>query len=282
MEARTYRWAEAWLGGYWVVTAMILIFGPGMSAASVKLALMQLGAAALLYMMSTWVERHPDWAKLYWVPWIPFFIWTYSNIDTVQRVLGQPLHDKLVQGWERAVWGKFSPAMEWSQLWPWLFFSEFLHLCYVTYYFMMPVLLIRLLSRDRNDLARLALCGGVSSLVASYIITIYFPVQGPRPLYPPLAVGLHGPIWTLTHAMLKKAAAAAAAFPSGHTSLAVATACLGWRWDRKWAPLYVIWGSGVVAATVYGRFHYTVDVFAGILVGVLCAAAVMFRDQDSQ
>jgi membrane-associated phospholipid phosphatase len=281
MEARTYRWAEAWLGGYWVITAIILILGPGTSSASVKLAVMQLGAAVALYVFSSWVDRHPDWAKLYWVPWIPCFIWTYSSIDMVQKVLAKPLHDGQVQGWEKAIWGSFSPAMEWSQLWPWLLFSEFLHFCYVTYYFMMPVLLIRLLRRDRDDLARLALCGGVSSLVASYLITIYFPVQGPRPLYPALAAALHGPIWTGCHAMLHKAAAAAAAFPSGHTSLAVATACLGWSWDRKWTPLYAIWALGVMAATVYGRFHYTVDVFAGILVGVLCAASVLYSDPDS-
>jgi membrane-associated phospholipid phosphatase len=282
MEARTIRWGEAWLGGYWLLTSAVLLFGPHNSAASVQLALLQLLAAAFLFILSSWCDRHPDYRWLFWVPWAPFFFWTYGNIDKVHQVLQWPTQDAVIQGLEHGLWGSITPALDWSQAWPWLPFSEAIHLCYITYYGMAPLLIIRLLRRDRDDLARLALAGTVSSLVCCYAINILIPVRGPRPLYPPLAEGLHGPIWTICHAALKKGAAGAAAFPSGHTSLSMATAFLAWRWDRKWFPVYGLWAAGVVSATVYGRFHYTIDVLAGTLLAAFCAGLVIFRDPDRQ
>ncbi|MBS2037810.1 phosphatase PAP2 family protein [bacterium] len=283
MEARTYRWGEAWFAGYWLLSSLLLLFGPHYTKASVQLGLLQLTAAAALMMFSSWCERHPNPGKwLFWVAWPPCFFWTYNNIDMVHQVLGWPTQDALVQSWEHGLWGSIDPALHWSQAWPWLWFSEFIHICYITYYAMMPVLIIRLLRRDREDLGRLALAAGVCSLVCCYTINIFFPVRGPRPLYPPLAESLHGPVWTFCHSMLKKAAAGAAAFPSGHTSLSVTTAILGWRWDRKLFPFYGIWAAGVVSATVYGRFHYSVDVLAGVLLALWAAGLVLFREPEHQ
>ncbi len=280
MEARTYRWGEAWLAGYWLLTSLMLMFGPHFSGASVQLALLQLLAAGALFMFSSWCDRHPDLAWLYWVPWAPFFFWTYGNIDKVHQALGWPVQDALIQGWEHAVWGNLKPALEWSLAWPWPWFSESIHLCYISYYGMAPLLILRLLRRDRDDLARLALAGAVSSLICCYTINILIPVRGPRPLYPPLADVLHGPVWTFCHALLKKGAAGAAAFPSGHTSLSMATAFMAWRWDRKLFPVYGLWAAGVVSATIYGRFHYSVDVMAGTLLAAVCAGLVIFRDPE--
>ena len=276
MEQRTIRWAEAWLAGYWLLTSAILLLGPHPSAAGIHLAMWQLLAAAFLYMLSTWCERHPSASFLFWLPWSPLFLWTYGNIDYVHKTLGWPYQDGLVRGWEHAIWRSIDPAMDWSRAWPWLWFSESIHVCYLTYYAMVPLLLIRVWRAGGSSRTlRLILTGGVSSLVACYTVNIFFPVQGPRPLYGPLADVLHGPVWTFCHSLLKKAAAGAAAFPSGHTSYSVTAAIMAWRWDRKWFPLYGLWAAGVVSATIYGRFHYSVDVLAGIVLASCCAGAVI-------
>ena len=282
MESTRYRWAEAWLGGYWLLTSMLLIFGPQSSPVTVKLAVLQFGAAIGLYVLSSWVDRHPGAVGLYWISWMPVILWTYGNIDKVQKALGRTPQDAMVGGWERTLWAGASPALEWSQRWPWLLFSEYLHVCYLIYFLLVPILIWRLMRREREDLARLVLCGGVSSLVLCYLINIAVPVLGPRPLLPPLDQVLHGPVWTLCHAALKKGAAGAAAFPSGHTAYTMCAIFMAWHWDRKWFALYSIWGLSVVAATVYGRFHYTVDVLAGVLVALVCAGAVIYSDPDSK
>lgn len=282
MQAHANRWAEAWLATYWVVTALILIFGPGANADTIKLAVTQMVAAGGLYVLSSWVDRHPAFIWLFWAQWLPSFLWTYKNIDVVQKVLKRPLFESTVVGWEKMIWGDFSPAMQWCKLWPSLYFSEVLHVCYLTYYLMMPILIARLLYRQREDLARLAGTAAVVSLVTCYAVADVFPVQGPRPLYPPLPADLHGPVWTFCHSLLKQGAAGAAAFPSGHTALAMVTAFVGWRWDRKLLPLYGLWAVGVAAATVYGRFHYSVDVLGGVFVAGLAAGAMIYCDPGDE
>lgn len=275
-----YRWAEGWLAGYWVLTSVLLIFGPKANQATIELGLLQAVAAVVLFVFNGWCQRHSGLTWMSWLVWIPAILWTYKNIDVVQKALNRPSFESQVQAWEKAIW-KFSPALEWSQAWPWLVFSEALHFCYCTYYLILPVLLVRLLRRDRDDLARICLAGGVSALVCSYFGSIWFPVQGPRPLFPPLAAELQGPLWTFCHWLSREGAAAAAAFPSGHVSLSSCVAIMAWRWDRKWMPLYLPWALGIAAATVYGRFHYTVDAAAGLMVAIFCAGVVLARDPDS-
>ena len=50
---------------------------------------------------------------------------------------------------------------------------------------------------------------------------------------------------------------------------------MGFCRDRRLLPIYLAWSVGTVCATVYGRFHYSVDSFAGIALGCLAAAIVL-------
>ncbi len=268
------KWAEAWLGGYWSLTAGILLFGPGANQDTYLLALLQLLAAAFSYIFSAWCDRHRRVSWLRWVPWAPLIGWTYKNIENVQMALGRPFIDKQLQHYEKAIWGG-SPAMAFSQWLPFRPFSEFLHYCYASFFFMLAVLILRQLFRGREDLGRIALGGAYASLVCCYSGSVLFPAVGPRPLYPALDAALHGPAWKLCHDMSREGAAAAAAFPSGHCAFATACLVLCWKLDRRLRWIYAVWAAGVILATVYGRFHYTLDSVAGIFIGMACAEAVL-------
>ena len=276
-------WAEASLGLYWIVTAGLLVGAGGSSPEALRLAVFQLLAAAGLFCFSTWCDARPDqsptgpwpWVRL--SPWPVLLMWTYKNIEVVQNVLGLPFLDAQLQAWDQAIWG-FSPAMEWSLRWNWLWFSEFLHFCYLTYMLNFAILIIRQVREGGIHLARVALGGGGLSLVLCFCGNCLCPALGPRHLLPPLADALHGPFWRLCHFLSKDGAAAAAAFPSGHCALSTATLILAWHLDRRRFPIYAIWSIGTLCSTVYGRFHYSVDSFAGMLIG--CAgAAIVLRSQ---
>ena len=97
MEARTYRWGEAWLAGYWLLTSLMLMFGPHFSGASVQLALLQLLAvkpeafkprerkplvaiALLGFIYSMWAlygtgEQAIFWGFLVLMAGIPLYTW---------------------------------------------------------------------------------------------------------------------------------------------------------------------------------------------------------------
>jgi len=59
-------------------------------------------------------------------------------------------------------------------------------------------------------------------------------------------------------------------FPSGHTAGALVTLLGMWKFRRPvfWAILPI--EVALIAATVYLRYHYVVDVLAGLVVGVAC------------
>ena len=59
------------------------------------------------------------------------------------------------------------------------------------------------------------------------------------------------------------------AFPSAHVAGSVVTLLCAWRYSRPAGLMLAPVVLGIVVATVYGRYHYFVDLPAGILVGVV-------------
>ncbi len=64
------------------------------------------------------------------------------------------------------------------------------------------------------------------------------------------------------------------AFPSLHTANAVTLVLMLWRHERRLLWLYGGLAAGIVAATIYLRFHYVVDVAAGAALAVAWQWAV--------
>lgn len=64
-----------------------------------------------------------------------------------------------------------------------------------------------------------------------------------------------------------------ATFPSLHTGFSVTVLLLVWRYSSNWVfrIAFTIWVSGIVFMTMYLRFHYVVDVIAGIALALLSA-----------
>ena len=54
-------------------------------------------------------------------------------------------------------------------------------------------------------------------------------------------------------------------FPSGHVAVAVVCWVLARRIDRRFGFAFALLAAGVTLSTVYLRYHYVVDVIAGVL-----------------
>ncbi|XRP96646.1 phosphatase PAP2 family protein [Methanocaldococcus sp. 16A] len=59
-------------------------------------------------------------------------------------------------------------------------------------------------------------------------------------------------------------------FPSGHTTLAFTLATTLLHLSRKIGLLFLIWAILVAYSRVYVGVHYPFDIFAGIIIGILC------------
>jgi membrane-associated phospholipid phosphatase len=61
--------------------------------------------------------------------------------------------------------------------------------------------------------------------------------------------------------------------PSGHTMMSILGILLAWRYRSRWRWLITIGGISVVISTVYLRYHYVVDVMAGLALAIIVYAA---------
>lgn len=148
---------------------------------------------------------------------------------------------------------------------------EVLTVCYALYYFH-PIVLGALLWRD--DHVEKTPGKRFPAFAFTILLTFYVsyagyflvPAIGPR-----FTVGHAGP---LPRAALAKAidgtldrleSSRRNCFPSGHTMVTVAVLVESARRSRKTFLGLLPFAAGLVAATVIGRYHYVVDVLAGLV-----------------
>jgi membrane-associated phospholipid phosphatase len=143
--------------------------------------------------------------------------------------------------------------------------NDVFYIFYATYYFIALTLGLALWFRDRNAARRF-----VFTLMVVYYVSYagYFtiPAYGPRfaqaDLYTksltetPVARAINDTINQLEKTKLD-------VFPSGHTMITVAVLIVAWKRARDvfWWLLPI--ASGLIASTVFCRFHYVVDLIAG-------------------
>ena len=147
---------------------------------------------------------------------------------------------------------------------------EALTVCYALYYFH-PIVLGALLWRD--DRVERTPGQRFPPFAFAMLLTFYVSYAG----Y--FLVPAIGPRFTVSHGgPLPRAAVAKAidgtldrletnrrnCFPSGHTMVTVAVLVEAARRSRKTFLGFLPFAAGLVAATVLGRYHYVVDVLAGL------------------
>ncbi len=213
-----------------------------------------------------------DWYPLAIMPLL------YAELATLNVAVWHGRYfDGVIQGVEQAVFGT-QPSYALSRALPYLALSEPLHACYLSYYLIIygPPIILYLLGR-RGDFRRLVFALMLTFFV-HYLFFVYFPVSGPRYLFPaPGGVLAEGPVYRAAHKLLEAGSSRGAAFPSSHVAVSTAQAVLVWRYLPRWAPLVTVLAVGLAFGAVYGGFHYATDAMVGFLLGlalVLGAPAV--------
>ncbi len=272
-------------GLYLLVSGAALAF-PGRPALWPVLALVHLAGAALTLgfgPVSGWersvARRVPRLARVLH-DWYPLAVMPllYSELAALNlAVWGGRYFDAVIQGVERTLFGT-QPSYAFSRALPYLPLSEALHASYLSYYFIIygPPLLLYALGR-RGDFRRLVFPLMLTFFV-HYLFFIFFPVQGPRYLFPaPGGVLADGPVYRLAHRVLEAGSSRGAAFPSSHVAVSTAQTILVFRFLPRLGPLVALLALGLSFGAVYGGFHYATDAIVGCVLGgllVLAAPAV--------
>ena len=229
-----------------------------------SLASVHLVAGGVVYGLRFLPARLPRLAQFFrdWYPVIAFPIF-YKEVELLAGAFGNwALTDSL----QRLEVGLFRghPSFYLSEQLDWVVLSEYLHFCYFSYLWLLPVIAgIWYFTGKRPAFQELVFLVAVT-FATSYVFYILFPVDSPFYLSPPLAEPLTGNFfYELVHFLASRGGARGGAFPSSHVSISTVIVLVTMRYQPRWlfwlAPIYL----GLVFATVYGRFHYALDVFAG-------------------
>jgi membrane-associated phospholipid phosphatase len=220
---------------------------------------------AIAVFLAQRVERLPKALRVavdfYPAAFIPF---VYESLGVlIAAARGRPRDDLLIAA-DRAILGGDVTVLLQPLVTP--FLAAFLYVAYSTYYFLPLVLGGFLWSRDKPTARRYIFTLSVCFYV-SYAGYFTIPAYGPRtalaalhtvPLDThPVAGAIDRTINQLEHTKLD-------AFPSGHTMITVAVLIVAWKRQRRLFWILLPIATLLIISTVYCRYHYVVDVVAGI------------------
>jgi membrane-associated phospholipid phosphatase len=144
--------------------------------------------------------------------------------------------------------------------------SEFLHVCYLSFYVIIyGVPLYFYLKQDMVMFSE-SIFAMLLVLFLCYITHSLIPVCGPRNLFE--KINDHrseGFFFKLVHRILEDGSTHGTAFPSGHTGIACVILLITGYFQTPLFYYIFPFGIGLIVSTIYGRFHYMLDMIAGLL-----------------
>jgi membrane-associated phospholipid phosphatase len=202
----------------------------------------------------------------YWYP-LPYVAYCYKEMGMLIPALGRPDADAALAHLDFAIWAA-NPTV-WLERLRSPVLAEALEMVYSG--FVPVVLLVAFLLWKRNRFCEFRYYAFLIAFgfLVSYVGYFLVPARGPRFLLHHLQTyDLQG-LWLfnwLSATLDRIESAHYDCFPSGHTEMTI----LAWWGSRMVsANLFRVmfaYTLGVIFATVYLRYHYTVDVLAGVIV----------------
>ncbi len=158
--------------------------------------------------------------------------------------------------------------------------TEFVMICYYSY-FLGPVVLGVLLYVRKKSLAYAEYTLGLTLyFVLNYIFYVVVPAVGPRYFLAGMFDAPLQGLWLTStlDGLMRTPVFDRDCFPSGHTGVTLTVLTFAWRYQRNyfWALLPI--GTGLIAGTLIGRFHYGIDLIAAVpFVVTVVTVAFMVR-----
>jgi len=269
-RARVTVLPHEWAFGFFLWLTGLRLFLAGGAARAWSL--LFLGCLAGSMMVISWATRKPTpWRWRVRLLYYPSAMGLcFYAMGAAVPLLGIPQMDGLLLHWDQALLGE-TPAVAWEQyLRPWLMDVSMAGYLFFFYFLIAGpgYYCVRNIPLFRKCIVGLFTLYGIS-----FIGYTLFPAGGPH-RFMTFATPLQGPLvldWSL--GIVNNGSNCVDVFPSIHFAAMLYLLWFDWRHYRRrfwWvlSPIVILW-----FATLYLRFHYFVDLLAGLAV-TLCACAV--------
>jgi membrane-associated phospholipid phosphatase len=211
-----------------------------------------------------------------------FYTWFFCETGSLNRMFFSSYLDPLLIQVEQSLF-HCQPGLLLMDHLPYVWLSELLYASYFSYYVMIAGVGIALYVRNRRQFFHYV---SVISFVfyACYTTYIFVPVIGPRLFFgemegyrlPPELLALadgrphpvsiqNGPMFHIMGWIYDNFETPGAAFPSSHVALSLATVVFSFLYLPRVKWIHLTFACLLCVSTVYCRYHYGIDVIAGVL-----------------
>jgi len=258
------------------VAGLISLFGQKLENLGLLSALHVVSAGLILlfpYLRGKKLPR-PIPFMLDWYPAVAFPL-LYKQVELLAAAFGNWSLTEVIQQWEVQLFNGH-PSLWLGELFPYTILSEYLHFCYLCYVLLLPSIGGYWYFSGRRIAFRELMFLLTVTYYASFLFYILFPVDSPFYLFSPLGEPAAGNFFfNLVHFVSDKGGARGGAFPSVHVSASTVILLIVLHHQRKLGYFLLPIVIGIYFSTIYGRFHYALDVIAGLALGWL--VVLVFR-----
>ncbi len=192
----------------------------------------------------------------------------FEEIHSIVHIIHERWFDAYLINFDFAMFGAHPTV--WFEQYISYGLTETMNFFYFAYWPLIPALALLLWLRTKEQFSSyvFALC---LSYYCCYLVFIFFPIEGPYHTLRQLQSinTMPGGLFThLVDLVEKHGRIHGGAFPSAHIAGSVVSTIAAFRYSRKPGIIVLILALGVCAATVYGRYHYAVDIWGGIFVAL--------------
>jgi len=265
------------LGYFALTTAIIFVWWSRLPEAPFLLAVHAVAISFALFEIK--VPNPTSWVFRNWYP-VVYVAFCYKEMATLIPAVWRSDADAWLASLDYRVWGA-NPTV-WIERFHTPVFTEFLQVVYSL--FIPAVLLVSVLLWKQRRYAEFQYYGFLIAFgyLVSYIGYLLVPARGPRFL---LKSAQHFPLqglWLfeyLQNGLDRLESAHYDCFPSGHTELTILAFWGSRMLSKSLFLLYFAYTPFLIFATVYLRYHYSVDVLAGAVVaaGLIVSAPVVYQ-----
>lgn len=278
LTSRLILCAEWWpvdkvILSYLGVTGLLVIFFFRRIPQAWGLLAFHIAGALLIWLAAAKPHGRASWIFHNWYP-LAYVGICYREMSVLIRVIRGTDFDRELARLDFAIWGVF-PTVWLERLQnPWI--TEFLQIVYSL--FVPAFLLVAFVFWTRRRFGEFQYYAFLIALgfLTSYVGYFLVPIRGPRFLLANLHHAELQGLWSfhfLRNTLDFLESAHYDCFPSGHTEMSI----LAWWTSRHISPVlcgtFSVYTLCIIFATVYLRYHYTVDLLAGAaLASVLLVA----------
>ena len=264
-----------------IIAALILVFSYRIA---LRAQLIAIHAALILViiLIARWARSSPLGQFIRgWYP-VALIPATYKELSYLIPLVHPRDYDAELAMIDHRIFGTHPTIWLERVTWPPL--TEFLQITYATYYFW-PIVLGAVLWRKRwFDKYHFWVFIVALGFYLSYLGYLAVPATGPRflPLIRDAQTKPLEGLWlyqTIRQTLDKAEGITRDCFPSGHTEITLLVLYYARRFHRRTFRWIIVPGSALIISTVYLRYHYVIDVFAGALlaIAVILVANPLYR-----